>query len=497
MPRGKIGPFDVSVNNRGYYYGTLIVLAVVLILLGRLRRSGVGRTIIGVRENESAASALTVSPAKAKLTAYATGGFIAGLGGAILGGLVVTIGYTERFFTVEDSLSLVAMAVIGGLGGRAGAVIGALWVVGLPAFWPDNNLVPLLTSSIGLLIILLYIPGGFTQIGYWFRDEGLRFLEKRLPPQPAKASVEPPASLSRALPAGEVQTNTDGSVLRAVDLTVSYAGLVAVDDVSFRAMPGEVVGLIGTNGAGKSTLLNAIGGFVPSRGRIDLFGHDVSRLKPHRRARLGLGRTFQAATLFPDLTVREVVEVALEARGATSFWGTLLYVPKSARAERQRHVRRRRAGRLPRPGAIRRSLRRRAVHGDTPHRRAGGSPGRGSVGHLPRRAHRGCGPARDRSLRAAHQTGPDRAARHAGHRRARPAAHPGHQRPRILPRGRCGDRRGHADRGAVRPPGDRVLPGHRRAGHRPQQHRVRTVSVSLLCHSSLARGRCQRVTVCR
>ena len=61
-------------------------------------------------------------------------------------------------------------------------MIGALWVIGLPAFWPDNNLVPLLTSSIGLLIILLYIPGGFTQIGYWFRDEALRFLEKRLPP---------------------------------------------------------------------------------------------------------------------------------------------------------------------------------------------------------------------------------------------------------------------------------------------------------------------------
>jgi ABC-type branched-subunit amino acid transport system ATPase component/ABC-type branched-subunit amino acid transport system permease subunit len=337
MPRGKIGPFDVSVNNRGYYYGTLIVLAVVLILLGRLRRSGVGRTIIGVRENESAASALSVSPVKAKLTAYATGGFIAGLGGAILGGLVVTIGYTERFFTVEDSLSLVAMAVIGGLGGRAGAVIGALWVIGLPAFWPHNTLVPLLTSSIGLLIILLYIPGGFTQVGYWFRDEALRFLERRLPLRPAKVSVEPPSSLSRVLPAGELQTNRDGSVLRSVGLTVTYAGLVAVDDVSFRAMPGEVVGLIGTNGAGKSTLLNAIGGFVPCRGRIDLFGHDVTHLKPHRRARLGLGRTFQAATLFPDLTVREVVELALEARGATSFWGTLLYVPKSARAERQRH----------------------------------------------------------------------------------------------------------------------------------------------------------------
>jgi len=336
LPRGNIGPFNVNLNNRGYYYGTLIVLAVVLVLLGRLRRSGIGRTIVGVRENENAAAALTVSPIKAKLTAYSVSGFIAGLGGAILGGLAVTIGYTESFFTVDDSLALVAMAVIGGLGGRAGAVIGALWVIGLPAFWPDNNLVPLLTSSIGLLIILLYIPGGFSQIGYWFRDEALRFIEKRRPAVPAKTSVEPPTSLTRAVAGGPLRTNDDGSVLRTVDLTVAFTGLVAVNGVSFRALPGEVVGLIGANGAGKSTLLNAIGGFVPARGRVELLGHDVSRRKAHQRARLGLGRSFQAAKLFPELSVREVVELALEARAATSFWGTLLFLPRSTRLERRR-----------------------------------------------------------------------------------------------------------------------------------------------------------------
>jgi ABC-type branched-subunit amino acid transport system ATPase component/ABC-type branched-subunit amino acid transport system permease subunit len=336
FPRGHIGPFDVTVNNRGYYYGTLVVLAIVLVLLGRLRRTGVGRTIIGVRENENAAAALTVSPVKAKLTAYALGGFIAGLGGAVLGGLVVTIGYTERYFTVEDSLSLVAMVVIGGLGGRAGAVIGAMWIIGLPAFWPNNNLVPLLTSSIGLLIILLYIPGGFTQIGYWFRDEALRFLEKRLPPAPPKISVEPPASLTRVVRSGQSKTNKDGSVLRTAGLTVAFSGLVAVQDVSFHALPNEVVGLIGANGAGKSTLLNAIGGFVPARGRVELLGQDVSGRSTHQRARLGLGRTFQAATLFPELTIREVVELALEARGATSFWGTVLYDPRSTKTERLR-----------------------------------------------------------------------------------------------------------------------------------------------------------------
>ncbi|HEY2429360.1 MAG TPA: branched-chain amino acid ABC transporter permease/ATP-binding protein [Acidimicrobiales bacterium] len=338
LPRSSIGPVDLNLNNRAYYYGTLLVLVVVLAVLGRLRRSGVGRTIIGVRENEDGAAALTVSPRKAKLTAHALGGFIAGLGGGVLGGLVVTIGFTERFFRVDDSLALVSMAVIGGLGSLAGAVIGALWVIGLPAFWPQNTVVPLLTSSIGLLIILLYIPGGFTQIGYWVRDELLRFVEKRLPPPPPKASAEPPASLTRPVAAGPAPTNADGTVLAAHGLTVAFSGLVAVDHVDFRAFPHEVVGLIGANGAGKSTLLNAIGGFVAARGRIELLGDDVSGLPAHERARRGLGRTFQAARLFPELSVREVVELALEARQPTSFWSTALFLPRSARLERRRRA---------------------------------------------------------------------------------------------------------------------------------------------------------------
>ena len=93
---------------------------------------------------------------------------------------MIIIGYGERFFRVEDSLAVVSMAVIGGLGSLAGAVTGALWVVGLPAFWPNNETVPLLTSSIGLLIVLLYIPGGFTQIGYWVRGMILRLARTAL-----------------------------------------------------------------------------------------------------------------------------------------------------------------------------------------------------------------------------------------------------------------------------------------------------------------------------
>jgi branched-chain amino acid transport system ATP-binding protein len=94
------------------------------------------------------------------------------------------------------------------------------------------------------------------------------------------------------------------------DLTVEYGGLVANDGVTLEVAAGTVVGLIGPNGAGKSTFVDAVSGFVPYRGTVALNGRSVDGLAPHRRARLGLTRTWQSAELFTDLSVRANVEVA-------------------------------------------------------------------------------------------------------------------------------------------------------------------------------------------
>jgi ABC-type branched-subunit amino acid transport system ATPase component len=127
----------------------------------------------------------------------------------------------------------------------------------------------------------------------------------------------------------------EGSAALAVsDIRVRFGGVAAVDGVSLEVRANEIVGLIGTNGAGKSTLMNAIGGFVPSTGTVTLLGHDVSGTAPARRAGRGLGRTFQAATLFPELTVLETVQIALEARGRTGLLSSALWLPRSIRLER-------------------------------------------------------------------------------------------------------------------------------------------------------------------
>ncbi len=319
---------DIS-NQRTFYFVVLAVLAIVVAIVGRLRRTGVGRSIIGVRDNADAASAYTVNPTGAKLRAFALAGAIAGLGGALLGAALQNVP-TDRYFTVTDNLNLISGVVIGGLGSVTGPILGALWIVGLPAFFPNNELVPLLSSSIGVLVLLLYFPGGLVQLGHVAHDAIIRVLEQRLPPPLEKQRLELPASES------EEPIAKSGRVLLAEGMNVRFGGIRPVDDVSMHIDRHEVVGLIGTNGAGKTTLMNAISGYVNSTGSIELYGEEIKSLSPTRRARKGIARTFQAATLFPELTVRETVQLALERRHRTDFASAALCLPSSVRLERRR-----------------------------------------------------------------------------------------------------------------------------------------------------------------
>ncbi|HKH88585.1 MAG TPA: ABC transporter ATP-binding protein [Acidimicrobiales bacterium] len=103
-----------------------------------------------------------------------------------------------------------------------------------------------------------------------------------------------------------------GDLLEVEHLTVRYGGLAAVDDVSLTVTEGQLVGLIGPNGAGKTTFVDALSGFVTASGAVRLAGRPIESLRPHRRARLGLSRTFQSLELFEDLTVRENLLISAE-----------------------------------------------------------------------------------------------------------------------------------------------------------------------------------------
>lgn len=336
--RGSLGWWELE-TEREYYYFCLLGLVLLLVVVARLRRSGIGRAIIAVRDNEDNASAYSVSPVRMKLMAFALAGGIAGFGGALLGGLVENVPLANQFFTLDDSLNVVSMVVIGGLGTLLGPLVGAVWIIGLPSFWPENELVPLFTSSIGLLVLILYFPAGLVHLGYVVRDALVDWVARRLPPPERVSATTPPATLLT-----HTEAERHGELaLEATDIDVRFGGIIAVDGVDFHARHGEIVGLIGTNGAGKSTLMNAIGGYVPAGGEVVINGVDVTGLPAHQRTRAGLGRTFQSADLFPELTVRETVLVALEARERTGLVSTSLYLPVALRRDRRK---RRQAGEL-------------------------------------------------------------------------------------------------------------------------------------------------------
>lgn len=316
-----------------YYYVCVFALVGCALLVTALRRSGIGRSILAVRSNAERAASLTLSPTVARLTAFGLSGGLAAFAGALFAGLQRSISYTQ--FPVFDSLTVVALVMIGGVGSVSGAVLGAAWVFGIPALFGGGDIATLLTSSLGLLILLLYLPGGLRSLLLLARDAVLGAVAARrpVPAVPEQPGPREPARVT----AHDVRPPVDGPALEVRGMTVRFGGRTALDDVDLVVQPGEVLGLIGANGAGKSTLLAAASGFVsPVAGTVRLLGHDVTRVPAHLRARLGMGRIFQDARLFDDLTVRESVLVALEARERAELVPALLSLPPARAGERRK-----------------------------------------------------------------------------------------------------------------------------------------------------------------
>ena len=172
------GVVDISTPTRFYLFA-LIVLALVFAALRGIRHSRTGRAIVAFRENELAAQAFSVSPVPVKLTAFTLSGAVAG----VAGGLIVHLSqsFDLSSYTAAESLNVFTAAVVGGLGSLFGGVLGAVFLRGSEWFItaPEWRL---LSSAIGVLIVLLILPGGLASLVIKVRDRLVTIIVGRTRP---------------------------------------------------------------------------------------------------------------------------------------------------------------------------------------------------------------------------------------------------------------------------------------------------------------------------
>ena len=354
----KVVLFNQQLTTKTYYYFALAVLLVAVWLSSNVRRGGLGRIFIALRDNPENARAFSIAATGRLLQAFAVAGFLAGLAGGVFAFAQSEIIYTT--FTPDLSIRLVAMSVLGGLGILAGPLIGVLYVFGLPDLVGTANFdaVALAGLTIGWLLLVVYVPGGLAALIAPLRDRladqlaawhGIDVKAARADPAagPAEAGQAPrlEALGSRAGSNGRVP----GPLLTAAGVVKHYGGVLAVDGVSLEVTEGEIVGLIGPNGAGKTSLFELLSGFVkPDAGTITYSGRVLSRSlragplhyqfneSPEGRAKVGLIRSFQDAALFPTLTVEEVVQLALERKHPSQLLQELTGSTANERSRRAR-----------------------------------------------------------------------------------------------------------------------------------------------------------------
>ncbi len=341
LPRFRWGGIDFS-RERNYYWLCLAMLVVVSAFVARLRSSGIGRAMIAVRDNEPHAATLSLSPRHVKLLAFVLSGFIAGIAGYLFGNLLVSFN-PNTSFGPEQSIALVTMAIFGGITTVTGAVLGAAWVRGIPYLLGANW--GLLSSGLGLVVVLLLLPSGLAGLAFRIRDWVVTRLTSEPIDEVSASDRQQGVARTPLPPRPEPRTpiaGADGPVpaLEAREVTVSFGGNVALRGASIHAAPGEIVGLVGPNGAGKTTLFDILSGQLrPDHGHVLLHGYDITRLRPEQRARAGLGRSFQQARLFDQLSLVDALKVALEREEPSETVPSLLGLPPARLAEWRKEVR--------------------------------------------------------------------------------------------------------------------------------------------------------------
>jgi ABC-type branched-subunit amino acid transport system ATPase component/ABC-type branched-subunit amino acid transport system permease subunit len=277
-----------GISERAIAIGSIVVAALVTLAFWRLSLSRWGSAMRAVRDAETAAESIGLSPVAIKTAAFVISAVCAGIAGALFAPLSGFV--TPSTFAFSQSILFVLVVILGGAGTVAGPLVGAAIVVLLPEVLAALAEYRLLFFGLLLLVALWLAPDGVV-------GAASRFLSKRKQERKAAGEI---AFAPRARAGLEVS-----------GLGISFGGVKAAQDVSFEAKPGEVTSLIGPNGAGKTTVLNMLGGFYrPDSGAIRLGGSEIQGRAAWRIARAGIARTYQTTQLFGSMSVAENLAIA-------------------------------------------------------------------------------------------------------------------------------------------------------------------------------------------
>lgn len=315
-------------TGREMFYLIWGVVVVAVLAMQNLLNSRPGRAIRALRGSGVMAEAMGVNTAWMKVVIFVFAAVLACISGFLYAHMQRAVNPTP--FGLNYSIEYLFMAVVGGVGQVWGAVLGA----GLLTILKDNlqRILPKLLGSSGnyeiivfgvLLVLLLQ----YARFGVW------PFISKLFPSAPtARAPDHAKALVQREKPQpGEL-------ILDVRAVRKNFGGLVAVNDVSFQVMAGEIIGLIGPNGAGKSTTFNLITGVLPvSRGEVLYRGECISGQPSRKIVKRGVSRTFQHVQLLSGMTVLENVALGGHLRGDFAAQGGVLpSVLRLNRAEEQK-----------------------------------------------------------------------------------------------------------------------------------------------------------------
>jgi branched-chain amino acid transport system permease protein len=303
---------------------TLLALAMMLgtILLTRAVEGWrFGMALLAIKQNEAAAEAAGINTLAWKLRAITLSGAIAGAIGGFYA-VVLLVVTPQSVFGMLVSAQALTVAMFGGVGTVWGPVIGSVILIPLAetlnaeagSRFPGIQGV---IYGLAIICVILLAPEGL----FWkVRD----FLRKKSAPPVAATPGAPDLATAAAISTAPVplrprrSPGTGDVVLEVKNLSRSFGGLKAVQEVSFKLRRNEILGIIGPNGAGKTTVFNLLNGFLrPGTGEILLDGREMSGRKPHELCEAGIGRTFQIMRPFMRMSISDNVVVGAYVRAKT------------------------------------------------------------------------------------------------------------------------------------------------------------------------------------